>query len=252
MSRFVDLAKKIPGVRRLHQALNSRYVAYRMRRNPTEYVFTDIFERRLWGAGDSVSGPGSNRAETRAIAEALPALISELDVDRLLDLPCGDFHWMSAVERQGWSYIGGDIVKPLIEGNRARYSAPDVEFQHLDLLKSELPQADLILCRDCLVHFSFADLSLALTRLMESRATYLLTTHFPGCEQNVDISTGEWRALNFEIAPFEFPAPLRVLSEECRLEDGAHEDKVLALWRIEDLARVDAKWRTWASCASSS
>jgi hypothetical protein len=36
------------------------------------------------------------------------------DVKSLLDIPCGDFHWMRRVNLQGLSYVGADIVRELI------------------------------------------------------------------------------------------------------------------------------------------
>jgi hypothetical protein len=59
------------------------------------------------------------------------------------------------------------------------------------------------------------------------------TTTFPEHKQNVDITTGDWRALNLEEAPFNFPPPLRLMNEEYK--HAEYFDKALALWRIEDI-----------------
>jgi len=224
----------------------------RRRWDPTRTVFTDIYRERAWGRGESISGPGSDAEQTRAIRGALPALLARLEVRTLLDLPCGDFHWMSRVPLEGVRYLGADIVAPLIRDNARRHGREGREFLRLDLLRDDLPRADLVLCRDCLVHLGFADVARALDNLARSGASYLLTTHFPGTERNEEIETGDWRPLNLEAAPFHFPPPLEALPEECTLEGGAHADKVLALWRLEELAAPDARWRACARGGSSS
>jgi hypothetical protein len=117
-------------------------------------VFTEIFRRNIWGYQETVSGGGSTLHYTKQMREALPKLIGDLDVGTLLDLPCGDFHWMSEVKLPVTHYIGGDIVPRLVEVARVRYGRAEREFRTLDLCKDVLPQADLLLCRDCLIHLS--------------------------------------------------------------------------------------------------
>lgn len=194
--------------------------------------FTRIRETNLWGAEESVSGLGSELAATATLRQELPRLFSELGVTTLLDIPCGDFRWMSEVDLRDVRYIGGDIVAALVEENRAKYGR---EFLRLDLCADELPRADLVLCRDCLVHLSFSNIGSAVENLRRSGSTWLLTTHFLECEQNVDIEDGDWRMLNFELDPFRWGPPQNVLVEGCTESGGGYEDKTLALWRIADL-----------------
>ena len=59
-----------------------------------------------------------------------------------------------------------------------------------------------------------------------------MMTHFPGIEENYDIEDGDWRPLNFELAPFGLPAPERIILENCSEAGGAYEDKALALWPV--------------------
>jgi len=101
--------------------------------------------------------------------------------------------------------------------------------------RDSLPSADVILCRDCLVHFAFADIWRALRNFRASGARYLLTTTFLEHEQNEDIEDGDWRMLNLRRPPFDFAAPFDVLIEGCVEGDGAYADKALGLWRIADL-----------------
>jgi hypothetical protein len=59
-------------------------------------------------------------------------------------------------------------------------------------------------------------------------------TH-PDCEENEDITTGDWRLLNLEKPPFNFPKPLQLLNEQCSEGGGQFCDKSLGLWRVQDI-----------------
>ena len=203
-------------------------------------TFRHAYLSNHWG-GASPSGPGSNREQTRRIASWLPHLCARLGVRRLLDLPCGDFTWMSGVDLGDVAYIGADIVPEVVASNAERYAAADRRFVEVDLVSSSLPAADLLLCRDCLVHLSFADALAALGNIARSEIGYVLTTTFPAEVHNLDITTGDWRPLNLTRAPFDLPAPVEVLSEGCTENAGAFSDKSLALWRRTDLAAPESR-----------
>ncbi len=205
--------------------------------------FTYIFRSRLWSSS-SVSGPGSESVQTQQLRDQLPDVLDRFGVRTLLDLPCGDFGWLSAVDLDLKRYIGADIVTELVEMNAERFrDDPMREFRVLDLTGDPLPKADLVLCRDCLVHLSFADIERALRNLRRSGSRYLLTTTFTELGTNIDIATGDWRPLNLCREPFGFPEPLAVLVEGCTEENGAYADKSLGLWEIASITAQDAGGR---------
>jgi hypothetical protein len=204
-------------------------------------TFRHIYRTNHWSGHDSISGEGSGREQTQRIEAAIPALVAEVDARTLLDVPCGDFGWMQYVDLGECRYVGGDIVPELILRNRERYGSEDRTFRVLNLTSDPLPHADLILCRDCLVHLSYADISRALKNISASGAGYLLTTIFPECPANEDITTGDWRILNLEAAPFNFPPPLRLINEGCTEGGGRFRDKSLGLWRVEDISTMHAR-----------
>ncbi len=201
-------------------------------------TFRQIYDGNHWRSAESVSGEGAERAQTRQVETALPALLTDLNVEIMLDLPCGDFGWMRAVRLPVSLYLGADIVPELIAENQRQYGAPDRRFLRLDLTRDPLPAADLLFCRDCLVHLSFEDAAKAILRIRSSRISYLLTTTFPDCPENEDITTGDWRPLNLEAGPFHFPPPLRLVNEGCTEAGGLFRDKSLGLWRVADLPPV--------------
>lgn len=200
-----------------------------------EERFARIYQTNLWFDAESRSGAGSSLDATAHLRASLPPLLRSLNTRRLLDVPCGDFNWMSHVDLSGIDYIGGDIVEAVIEANREGYESPARKFLRVDLTSGPLPQADVILCRDCLVHFSFDNIIAAFRTMKASGAKYLLTTTFTDRQVNKDIVDGDWRPLNLEKSPFVLPVPHSVILEECMEEGGAYADKALAVWRVSDL-----------------
>jgi hypothetical protein len=197
-------------------------------------TFRQIHLSNHWGSTESRSGPGSAGGQTEPLRTGLPALLADLGVRTLLDLPCGDANWISTIPLPGVDYLGADLVPEVIARNRERFG-PSRRFEILDLLSSPLPRADLVLCRDCLVHFSFADVGRAVANLRRSGSIWLLSTTFPQQHENEDIVTGDWRPLNLERAPFNFPVADALLNEQCTEQEGLFADKSLGLWKIHRL-----------------
>jgi SAM-dependent methyltransferase len=238
-----QVLRQIPGARPLYSALTNATSTARLSflrwahgERYQETIFTQIWEHNGWGDTESRSGPGSNLSQTAFLRDALTDLLRDLQVQHLLDIPCGDFNWMKEVDLpSGVVYTGLDIVDSLIASNSARYANSMRSFRKGDILQYPLPKADLVLCRDCLVHLSFQDIVRAVDNLKRSGSTYLLVTHFLGNRKNVDIRTGQWRPLRLTTQPFNFPPPLRFIDEHCTEAGGQLRDKALALWRLEDL-----------------
>jgi SAM-dependent methyltransferase len=213
-----------------------------------EDIFLAIYQANLWGSQESRSGPGSTLARAADFLPDLVALLQALNTRVLLDAPCGDFNWASPLADTVERYIGVDVVGEIVARNQRVASTPTRIFVQRDLTNDPLNSADVILCRDCLVHFSFEDIWRALRNFQASGSRYLLTTTFVEHSENPDIRTGGWRPLNLERPPFSFPPPTAVVDERCLHSGGRGRDKRLALWelaavptapRIADRAVVD-------------
>ena len=218
--------------------------------------FSEIFVTNAWGSADSCSGRGSDLGQTAVIRKTLPDLLREFGVRTMLDIPCGDFHWMRMLDLDV-DYLGADVVSDLIAANNARYGNERRHFQVMDIANDQLPRVDLVFCRDLLVHFSFYDALRAIANLKRSGSTYLLTTTFTNRTSHYDIETGQWRVINLQLPPFNFPPPLKIINERCTergmdmkgsalkswvrrllprgLVRPAWSDKSLGLWRLVDL-----------------
>ena len=115
---------------------------------------------------------------------------------------------------------------------RAARGEIDGDYRLADITQDTLPRCDAILCRDCLVHLSFANVERAIANFGSSGAAWLITTTFPDWQQNVDCEDGDWRALNFERAPFYWGPPVELLNEYCLEAGGGWRDKSLGVWRL--------------------
>lgn len=237
MGKLRKIARNIPLLPFVYRALRYRYARFHLQSKTTEEVFTKIYKSNAWGGKRSASGPGSDVDQTKIITKELSSLFSDLNISTMLDIPCGDFYWMKNADLSNIEYTGADIVKELVQKNTEKYGRGSIRFRYMNLIKDELPKVDLIFCRDCLVHFSFADVFLALDNVCNSQSEYILTTTMTGRKDNYDIVTGQWRPLNLELAPFVLPKPLRTIIEGCTEDDGAYEDKSLGLWRIADIRK---------------
>lgn len=219
----------------LYHPLRRLAFALRNRGRSAGDVFTDIYRHNRWQGSESRSGEGSSLAQTATLVARLPDLLRRHGVRSMLDIPCGDFHWMSRVDLDGVAYTGADIVADVIAANTARHAGPGKEFRVIDLCTGPLPRTDMVFCRDCMVHLPFQMLASAIEQVRASGATYLMATTFPATLVNRDIALGDFRPLNLQLAPFSFPAPMELVEEHCTESAGAHADKAMGIWHVADL-----------------
>ena len=255
------LAAWVPGVRRLRDARRARA---RHRANQRESaraaelagkdiaaVFTDHYLHNEWANAESRSGPGSTLEYTASIRREIPALLARFGIKRVLDAPCGDYNWFRHIQRNPpFDYIGADIVEPLIAENTARYADAHTRFLCMDITAAPTPlaptpspapapapspapapAADLWLCRDCLFHLSYADVTKVLASFLHSGIPYLLTSSHTQCRINIDCITGSFRELNLELPPFNFPPPLASIDDWI----GGFPVRQLCLWTSDQV-----------------
>jgi methyltransferase family protein len=198
--------------------------------------FQRIHDTNLWGAAASASGLGSELDATATLRGELPRLFHKLKIASLLDAPCGDAGWINRADLRV-RYVGIDIVPALIDHLRAGAAAGEVngEYQLGDITRDPLPRCDAILCRDALVHLSFANIERAVANFRASGAGWLITTTFPEWQTNCDCADGDWRALNFDRAPFNWGAPVELINENCTEAGGGWRDKSLGVWRLAEI-----------------
>lgn len=203
--------------------------------NKVEQIFTDIVTRHRWR--DHVCGTGSLLKNTENLRAQLPVILSELGCQSLLDAPCGDYSWMShIVWPEGFRYIGADIVASMIDRLKTKW--PDRDFRHLDIIKDPLPGADIMLCRDCLIHLPWADIRRVIQNVVDSDIQYLATTSYTRGEQN-DIVIGGCHHINLCARPACFPEPLHAILDQGHQALEHH----IMIWSRDQLKTVLENWQ---------
>lgn len=197
--------------------------------------FTKNYEINFWGDEESRSGSGSTMEYTANVRRMLPEVIAAFPISSMFDAPCGDFNWMRTLQPQlPIKYVGGDIVRPMIEKNQATYGSEKARFIHADITKDPFPAVDLWFCRDCLFHLSYADTRRALENFARSNVPYILTTTHvgDGSFANRDIDTGDFRPIDLFAAPYFMPCDVLFRFEDMLPGDIGRE---MCLWTREQV-----------------
>lgn len=202
--------------------------------SPDADYFSIIYQKRAFGLSPSASGTGSTLEITSAIRNEIPRILQTYGIESIADIPCGDFHWMSNLERFGVEYRGYDIVLDLISDLQSRF--PKVIFDLLDATEQIPKKVDLILCRDLFVHLTTDQIHRVLRNFESSGSTYLLTTSFVELSSNRELVVPRigvgWRPVNLAIEPFNLGEPIEYINEATDEGGGRYRDKSLGLWKI--------------------
>ena len=200
-----------------------------------DVVFESIFKSNYWECPESVSEDGSTLMYTRNIRKKIPQLFDLLCFKKILDAPCGDFNWFREVKFQSEiDYTGADIVADIVLQNNAKYSNQRTRFVKLDIVKDSLPDADLMICRDCLFHLAQKDIFCFINNFLASRIPFLLTSTYPACTLNTHIVTGSFRLLNLCLPPYNLEKPILAIDDWI----SGHPERHLALWHRSAFLRA--------------
>lgn len=194
--------------------------------------FTKIYQNNGFLGDESISGPGSSMSATALVRQALSGVFHKYGILSLFDVPCGDFNWMSSVNLENINYSGGDIVHDLIAENQMKYG-DRYSFKVFDLRKDQLPEVDLLFCRDCFIHLPYRDIIKCIDNIKQSKITWLLVSTY--YMHNNNELAGLWRPVNLEDAPFSFPPPVELINERVYSEADSYRDKALGLWKLDDI-----------------
>ena len=95
-----------------------------------------------------------------------------------VDLGCGDFRVGKQLLPLCSSYIGVDIVKPLIHRNQEKFGNATTHFMHLEIVEDELPDGDVCFVRQVLQHLSNQQIISVLKKLKKYKWVFI-TEHYP-------------------------------------------------------------------------
>jgi len=181
--------------------------------------FELIYKKNFWSSNESVSGLGSEKKNTVNISSEIINIINKYNIKKILDVPCGDFNWIKDILNDKINYLGGDIVNDLINQNIQKYKKKNINFTKLDITNDALPNADLLICRDCLIHLSFDSINMFFENFKKSNINLLLLTSYKLKDQtkkivNSDIPDGEFREIDLSEEPFNLPEPVHKILDK--------------------------------------
>ena len=209
--------------------------------NKLSKKFSKVYKENLFHGAVSKSGNGSDLTQTETLRLELPTLFKKLEINSILDLPCGDFYWMSKVVSKDLVYTGADVVPELILNLNSEYKGKNRNFLEINITNKKIEKNDAIFCRDLFVHLSNKDIAKSLKNIIDSESTYLFTTTFTRIINNKDLPRFKrgvaWRILNLRKQPWGFPEPLYLINENCSEGQGLYSDKSIGVWKIKDLPK---------------
>lgn len=168
-----------------------------------EAIFTQIYSMGSWDeSGFSLSG--SQVEITQEYMEYLQNFLKENKISSVVDLGCGDWAFSRYIDWEGIDYLGIDIVQSVIDRNQQLFSKQNVRFIHTDALNIDLPEADLLLCKDLFQHLP----NYAILQILEQTGKYkhcLITNYVDQrtlSSHNRDIAVGGYRPIDLAALPF--------------------------------------------------
>lgn len=170
---------------------------------PLDDPFRHIYEQDAWRAG---SGTGSRPENNVDYIGFLSRFMFLNQVRTVVDLGCGDWQFSRFIDWSSVYYTGIDVVPSVINQNSEQFGRRNVAFRCI-YDPNEIPEADLLICKDMFQHLPNAAVQQYLDTL-RPRFKWLLITNddYPQEHLNADIEPGHWRALRLGLPPF---------SEEC-------------------------------------
>ena len=226
---------------------------------PLMHQFMKIYEDQLWTCG---SGLGSNVAYAQRticlLSDVLPDL---LNVDLLIDLPCGDQQWMPLLRERlpkNIKYLGVDAMPGLIQRNIEMFGDERTEFMlgemdDPDCFESIRERSKLwkptdrvaVLSRHVLQHNSYPAIFQYLQGLKNSGVTYFIGTWHYGVPANPPSEmafAGAFSQFDFHQPPFNFPHGILEWLETPREKDGMYASyhragilEMMSVWDVSSL-----------------
>ena len=192
-----------------------------------EEVFTNIYEKRVWGSNynneySGSSGQGSDIDYNKdTYVPFLRKFINDNNIKNIVDLGCGDFRCGTLIyDDLDISYTGYDTYKKVVEYNSKQHPLSKYSFIHLDFCnnKENIINGDLCILKDVIQHWSLDNIYNFLDYLVESKKfKYILICN---CyynrsiktADNTNIENGNFRPLSCEYLPLKKYNPIKLFN----------------------------------------
>jgi SAM-dependent methyltransferase len=228
--------------------LGKHIIAYRSatlsRLQPGE-AFDQIYRKKLWQQGTSLSGLGSEGKWAEDYASFVIDYIRKNGARRVVDAGCGDFSVGKLIMPHCQEIIALDISNEIIFRNRSRFKEfTNVEFRVANLMNDPIPGCDLLLVRQVLQHLSNEQIESVLRNIEASHARHvLIAEHSVRAEMrneantdlgNHSVITRVAKGSGVDVGLPPFSRQRKVIAEfEPGPENGAEPNSVLYIYELE-------------------
>lgn len=173
----------------------------------SEEAFTEIYDLGIWGRnekGEGTSGGGSSPQATELYRSFIERFIDHYNIQSVVDVGCGDWSFSQLINWENVNYMGYDVVKYLVEKNREKFTQSNIHFFHGDATTTDLPPADLLICKDVLQHLSNEDILSFIVQLPKFKYCLITNDVLPGTltSSNPNIYSGSYREIDLTQPPF--------------------------------------------------
>ena len=157
-------------------------------------------------------GHQPNPEKSEQLRHLLPSLVSNLQLKSILDCGCGLSGLYTTFQNlEGVTYLGVDIVKPLIAQLQTTQTTPSCTFQYMNVFEDPPETADIWIARDLLNLYPDGQHKLFFQRFLESGSLYLALTSIDTTTENSAGVLGIQRKLNLQVPPYSMPDPFVTL-----------------------------------------
>lgn len=192
--------------------------------------FDAVYDTKFWTAGRGPgSGPGSTVHAAANAIQALRTLVTELDIQLIVDAPCGDGTWLKTADLSAVKRLGVDVSSRAVADYPYDALLLDlVDPRSMPEIRDKLddPDRTLILCRHLLFHLPHEDGRAVLENLVQLGARWLLTSTYLRADDNRrHFVFADGHKINLFRPPFCAVDPIRLYRD-------AHPDQFLALFDL--------------------
>jgi SAM-dependent methyltransferase len=173
----------------------------------SERIFSRIYQQGQWGTddhGNATSGPGSRLENGKFFIFFVQEFLNQTPhIQSVVDIGCGDWVLAREIDWGDRKYLGIDVVKPLIQKNQSTFGSKKIHFVHLDVIHSDLPLANLVICKDVFIHLPNSSVWNLLVEF--NKFEYCIVVNDVSSiheTQNRDILIGNFRPIDLTCFPF--------------------------------------------------
>ena len=194
---------------------------------------------------ESLSGQGSWLRNTRETVEFINKVIDNYKIRSILDVGCGDWNWFKHVDIRDLNYLGWDADEQMINSNQSQFGSANIQFEVKDIVTSDYPKVDLVICRDVLFHMEFNTALAVIDRARES-SNLLISTSYRDNKVNTgprvytDFDDWGYYDLNLSIEPFNLEKYETDSLQELKNTNKSNR-RFICLYKFTNLAKDQAE-----------